>query len=235
MAGGKGTRLQPVIHTTPKLLALINKIPLLDYIINHLKKNGCTNIIICTGYLSEKIQNHISQRNYGIKIRLSKENSSLGTAGSLNLIKDFLEDEFFILYGDVFTTISLSKMLKFHRQKKADATLALHISDHPQDSTIVKIDKNKKIINLVEKPGETWGRYGNLTTTPLYILKKNVIEFILENKEIDFAKDVFPQMIKKNKKLFGYITKEYSKDIGTPERYQKVQKYIKSHQKDFLL
>lgn len=231
MAGGKGKRLRSIIGNIPKPLAPINGKPLLDYIIEHAKNNGCDNIIITTGYLGDKIKKHIKKNNYGITVKISQEDKSLGTAGSLLPVKDLLEEEFFVLYGDVFTTIDLSKMLKFHKQKKSDGTLALHASEHPQDSTIVKIDDNSKILNLLEKPGDDWEKYGNLTTTPLYVLKKDILNFIPENKEIDIAKDIFPEMLKAGKNLFGYLTNEYAKDMGNPERYEKVQQYVKITEK----
>lgn len=227
MAGGKGKRLKKIISDIPKPLAPINGKPLLDYIIEHAKNNGCDDIVITTGYLGNKIKEHVEKNNYGITVRISQESKPLGTAGSLIPIRDLLEEEFFVLYGDIFTTIDLSKMLKFHKQKKSDGTLALHTSDHPQDSTIVKIDYNSKILNLVEKPGEDWEKYGNLTATSLYILNKKILEFIEENQEIDIAKDIFPKMLEAGKNLFGYLTNEYAKDIGTPERYEKVQQYVK--------
>ncbi len=227
MAGGKGKRLREVISDIPKPLAQINGKPLLDYIIEHAKNNGCDNIIITTGYLGEKIKEHIEKNNYGIAIQISQEDKPLGTAGSLLPIKDLLEEEFFVLYGDVFTTINLSTMFKFHKQKHSDATLALHTSDHPQDSTIVKVNKNKKISKLVEKPGNNWKKYGNLTATSIYILKKDILNLIANDGEEDLTKDLFPKLLKKDKNLFGYITNEYAKDIGTPERYQKVQEYVK--------
>lgn len=227
MAGGKGTRLRPLTYTLPKPLVPLHDKTLLDYIIEHAKKNGCDNIIICTGYLGNKIKEHIERNNYGLSIRLSMENKPLGSAGALHLIKDLLENDFFILYGDVYTTINLRKMLKFHKQKKAVATLALHISDHPQDSTVVTIDKSGKLLSFIEKPGNEWTRYGNITSTSLYLLKKEVINFIAKAKAIDFAKDVFPTMLKGDQKLFGYITKEYAKDIGTPERYKSVLHVLK--------
>ncbi len=226
MAGGKGTRFKAVTTTLPKLLIPLNNRPLIDYIIEHVKNNDCDNIIICAGYLGDKIQEYIDRNDFGISIKLSRENKPLGTAGALRLIEDELEDEFFILYGDIYTTINLQKMLKFHKQRKSDATLALHTSDHPQDSTVVKIDKNSKLLKFIEKPGDNWRKYGNLTTTPLYILKKEVIDFIEPDAEVDFAKDIFPKMLKKGKRLFGYVTYEYAKDMGIPERYQKVQEYV---------
>lgn len=231
MAGGKGKRVRDVINDIPKPLAPINGKPLLDYIIEHAKNNSCDNIIVTTGYLGEKIKDHVENNNYGIKVQTSQENKPLGTAGSLLLIKNQLENEFFVLYGDIFTTINLSKMYKFHKQKKSYGTLAIHSSNHPQDSTVVKVDRNSRILNLVEKPGDDWKKYGNLTTTPIYVLKKETLSFIEKNKEVDIAKDIFPKMLKSEKNLYGYLTDEYSKDIGTPERYEKVQQYAKIAQK----
>lgn len=226
MAGGKGKRLRHVISDIPKPLAPINGKPIIDYVIEHVKKNGCNNIIVTIGYLGEKIKSYIENNNYDIPVLISQENQPLGTAGSLLLIKDLLEQEFFVLYGDIFTTINLSKMLKFHQQKKSDGTIALHTSDHPQDSTIVKVDKNDKILKLVEKPGKEWEKYGNLTATSLYILRKDILTHIPQNREIDIAKNIFPEMLKAGKNLFGYFTNEYAKDMGTPERYQKIQEYV---------
>lgn len=229
IAGGKGTRISSITTTIPKALLPLNNTPLIDYSINYLKKNDCDNIIICCGHLGNKIKEHIDKNTYNIPIKISTENKPLGTAGALHLIRDLLEDEFIVLFGDIYTTINLRKMLKFHKQKKADATLALHTSDHPQDSTVVKIDEKNRLLKLIEKPGENWKEYGNLTKTSLYILKKEVIDFIDEDKKTDFAKDVFPKMLNKGKRLFGYITKEYAKDMGTPQRYKEVQEYVKSN------
>lgn len=226
IAGGKGTRLKSLSKMVPKLLLPLNNKPLIEYLISHLKKNGCKNIVITTGYLGNKIREYVEKNNYGVKIHLSQEAKPLGTAGSLHLIKNLLEDEFFVLYGDVFTTIDLKKMFKFHKQRESDATLALHKSDHPEDSTVVKINNKSKILGLLEKPGENWKKHGNLTSTSLYILKKSILGFIEKNKEIDLTKDVFPGMLRKNKNLFGYITEEYAKDMGTPKRYKEVQKYV---------
>lgn len=232
IAGGKGTRISPITTTIPKLLLPLNNKPLIDYSISYLKKNGCDNIIICIGHLGHTIKEYIERKDYGVFIRLSMESKPLGTAGALHLIKNLLADEFFVLFGDIYTDINLRKMLQFHKQKNADATVALHTSDHPQDSTVVAIDKNRKLLSFIEKPGDDWKRYGNLTATSLYILKKDVISFIAKDKEVDFAKDVFPKMLKIGKKLFGYVTEEYAKDIGTPQRYKKVQEYSS---KNFLL
>lgn len=229
MAGGKGTRLRDVTEDAiPKPLIHVHNKPLLDHVIEHAIKNGCDNIIICTGYLGHKIQEHIESRQYNASIHVSQEQEPLGTAGALRLITDLLQDEFFILYADVYTTINFKKMFQFHKKSKADATIAVHLSDHPQDSTVVKIDKHGKYLEMIEKPGDKWPRYGNLTQTSLYLVKKKVLSFIRQNTKQDFETDVFTTMLKKKKRLYGYFTNEYSKDLGTPNRYHKLVNKLKA-------
>jgi len=226
LAGGKGKRLKSLTKTIPKPLIQLNNKPLIDRILDHVKQYGVNNVIMCTGYLAEKIMSHLNAKNYGVMISESQESKPLGTAGPLHLIKNRLDKEFFVLYGDVYITVNLKKMLDFHHQQNADVTLALHSSDHPQDSTVVTIDNNEMITSFVEKPGEKWKKYGNLTSAALYVVKKDIIKFIREGRVVDFARDVFPQMLKNGKKLYGYVTDEYAKDIGTPKRYEEVNRAI---------
>lgn len=223
MAGGKGERLRPLTDKTPKPLLPINGIPLLDILIRHCTKNGADNIIVCTGYLAEKVAEHVEKQDFDTFIRESREATPLGTAGPLLPIKNELENEFFVLYGDVYTTADLRKMMEFHKQNKADATLLLHNSDHPQDSTVVKVDSAGRITGFVEKPGSD--KYGRLTSAALYVLDKKVLDFIDSGKVVDFAKDVFPKMLANGKKLYGYASEEFTRDMGTAERYKEVEKY----------
>ncbi len=220
MAGGKGTRLQKVTNDEiPKALVQINNKPLLDYVIEHAIKNDFDKIIICTGHLGHKIQEYISNKNYDASIYISQESEPMGTAGSLHLISDLLEDEFFIIYADVYSTINLKKMFDFHKKTKANVTIAVHKSNHPQDSTVVKIDKNGKYLAMIQKPGDKWKEYGNLTQTSLYIVKKDILNYVKKNIKQDFESDIFPLLLNKGEDIYGYMTSEYTKDMGTPERY----------------
>lgn len=223
MAGGEGKRLRPLTDKLPKPLLPINGEPLLDKLVRHCVRNGADNVFICTNYLADKISGHIEDACYGALVRESRETAPLGSAGPLLLVKEKLENEFFVLYGDVYTTADLRKMLEFHRQKKGDATLLLHTSDHPQDSTVVTVDGSSRITGFVEKPGSE--RYGSLTNAALYVLNRDVVNFIDTGKAVDFAKDVFPKMLALGKKLYGYVSEEYTKDMGTLERYREVEEY----------
>jgi len=229
MAGGKGTRLSDLTKDAiPKALVQVQDKPLLDYVIEHTIKNGCDNIIICTGHLAHQIEEHIKSKEYSASILISQEKKLLGTAGPLHLISDLLEEEFFVLYADVYSTINMKKMLDFHFKSKADATIAVHKSSHPHDSTIVKIDEKGKYIEMIQKPGDKWKLYGNITQTSLYLMKKDVLKFIKHDSKQDFETDVFPLMLKNKKSIFGYLTKEYTKDMGTPDRYNKLVNKLQS-------
>lgn len=228
MAGGEGKRLRDITNDAiPKSLVEINNRPLLDHVLECVIKNDCDDIIICTGYLGKKIEEFISGKNYNASIQISYEKELLGTAGALHLISDLLDNDFFVVYADVFTTINLKKMYQFHKKRKADVTVAVHESEHPYDSTVVKIDKEGRYLEMIEKPGDEWKKYGNLTQTSLYLMKKKTLNFIPQDRATTLEKDIFPVMLKKNKRLFGYKTSEFSKDIGTPQRYYEVVRKLK--------
>jgi len=226
IAGGKGTRLRPLADTTPKLLLKLKNKPLLDYIIDLLKKNDCDNIIICTRHLSEKIEEHVKKNNSDIPIRLSKENKPLGTAGALYLIKDMLEDEFLILYGDVYTTINLRKMFEFHKKKKAVVTAAIHRSEHPKDSNLVEFNSDARITKILLKP------HSEIPTKPynlaaLYVVSRDIIKHLTPETPYDFEYDLLPKLLDENMPIYAYHTSEFIMDIGTPERLEKAGKILK--------
>ncbi|HVZ11461.1 MAG TPA: nucleotidyltransferase family protein [Patescibacteria group bacterium] len=232
MAGGRGTRLRDITgDTIPKPLVELEGKPLLDHVIENAIKNECSNIIICTGHLGHKIEEHVKNKQYNASIHISQEEQPLGTAGALHLISSQLDNEFFIIYADVYSTINLKKMFEFHKARSADATIAIHISDHPQDSTVVKVDQDGRYLDMIQKPGDDWPKYGNLTQTSLYLVKKEALDFIQENTKQDFETDVFPTMLTAKKRIYGYLTSEYTKDMGTPERYHKVIARLTSENK----
>lgn len=112
LAGGVGTRLRPITDYVPKPLVPVNNIPIIEWQLRYLKKFGINNVIICSGYKAEQIQNYLEhKKNFGMNIKHSIEKSQLGTGGAIkkaaNLIK---EKSFLVLNGDVITTIDLKKM-----------------------------------------------------------------------------------------------------------------------------
>ena len=230
LAGGKGERISKVYKNTPKSLIKIFGKPILQYQLETLEKENISNVIIFTHHLSEKIENFISK--YSSKkliIKCIKEKSPLGTAGSLLANLEKLDDDFCVIYGDIIFDIDLKKFYKFHNSKDSDASLLLHPNDHPKDSDLVEIDDEGKIIKFHKYPHVENIFFPNLVNAAIYILKKDSL-FKNKNisKKLDFGKDIFPKMLK-NKKIFGYLSPEYAKDVGTPERIKLAKKHLKSN------
>jgi len=220
IAGGKGTRLRPITSNIPKPCVNIINEPMLGHLIKILKDNGFEEIIITVGYLGDMIEKLIGDgSNYGVKLSYFYEELPLGTAGAIRLLKDKLDDTFLIISSDILFDVDLKDMLKFHKEKKSVATLALTVTDIPVAYGIVVTESDDRIVKFLEKP--TWGEvFSDKINAGIYLLEPKVIDFIPEKSKFDFSKGLFPLLLKNNDKLFGYsININYWLDIGTPEKY----------------
>jgi len=112
LAGGQGTRLKPITDYIPKPLIPINNTPILEWQIRYLKKFGINDIIICTGYKTDQIENFLNKKKFGVKVRFSIEKAPLGTGGALKKIAPLIKEKSFLVFnGDIITNINLKKML----------------------------------------------------------------------------------------------------------------------------
>lgn len=224
LAGGLGTRLREKIKKIPKPMIKIGGLPLLEHQINLLKRYNIKEIFILTCYLSEVIEKYFRDgRNFGVSITYFKEKNPLGTTGGVKEIEDKLNNNFIVIYGDVMIDMDISKMLAFHKKKNSECTLVLHPNDHPYDSDLVEIDSNQKIIAFHPKPHSENEYFRNLVNAGLYIVSSKILRYIKRGVKADFAKDIFPKIVKKAV-LYGYNTAEYLKDVGVPERIVEVRR-----------
>lgn len=224
LAAGIGTRMQATFPGIPKVMLSIGGKPLLEQSINHLKKYDFRQIFINLHYFPEVIKEHFGNgKKIGVEIVYSFEPKLLGTAKALVNFKKYLTETFAVIYGDVFTTLDFSKMLKFHKTKKSQVTLLVHETDHPEDSDLVAIDKTARIYRFYISPHKKLPKDTNLSSAAIYLLEPEILKFLPKNKPADFLEDFFPILLKKGFRIFGYESSEYSKDIGTPARYEKVK------------
>ena len=221
-AGGKGTRISSITDEIPKAMITINGIPILEYQLLLARRYGYTDFLFMIGFLGNKIKEYFGDGSrWGVTIDYFQENKPLGTAGAFASIKEKINDNFWVFYGDTVMDFDMGKMLSFHKMQHADATLFLHPNDHPYDSDLVDIDNESQIREFYPKPREN-GYYRNLVNAALYIFSPVILNYIEENKKSDFGKNIFPLALKNGAKLFGYVSAEYIKDMGTPDRYHKV-------------
>ncbi len=228
LAGGKGTRMGNLTEDIPKPMLCIGKKPLLEHHINLLKKFGVTDIIILVNHLKNKIIDHFQDgKEFGVSISYFEEPSPLGTVGGIKEIEERLQEDFLVIYGDVMINMNLERLIKFHHDKKSECTLVLHPNDHPYDSDLLEVDTHCRIKAFYPKPHDENKYYRNLVNAGVYILTPKIFHFLEKGIKADFGRDIFPGIFNKIK-MFGYNTSEYLKDMGTPARYEKVNKDLES-------
>ncbi len=223
MAGGFGTRLRPLTMTIPKPMVSVLNTPMMEHIVNLLKKYDITEVISVLYFQPEIITSYFEDGSkFGIDMKYIKAVADYGTAGAVRNAHELLDKRFIIISGDVLTDFELSKAIEFHEQKKAMATILLTRVPNPLQYGIVMTDKEGKITRFLEKP--SWGQvFTDTINTGIYILEPEVLKYIPYQEEFDFSKDLFPFMLKNNLPLFGYVNEGYWRDIGNLNEYQKGQ------------
>jgi len=238
LCAGKGERLKPLTENIPKPMVDINNKPVLEYFILLCKKHRINEIAINTSYIPEKIKNYFGDGSkFGVKIKYSFEPKLLGTAGALNNFRDFLTETFFVIYGDNLTNLNLSKMLRYHRDKKAVATLYIYREKMINEKTsigCVVIDENNKIMEIIENPNKKEKKRikkipekRKFINAGIYIFEPEVLQLIQKGYS-NFSYDIFPKMLELNKPLYGYQEDCYFKEIGQMLRYSKAKQDIES-------
>lgn len=215
MAGGKGTRLRPITYSIPKPLVPIAGKPCIGYTLDSYYRAGIKDAIITTGYKFESlITGVLAFKNEDQNILFSVEKDPAGTAGSVKLISNFIDDTFIVGSGDTLADFDISEIIRFHKESKSKLTIALTRVDDPSQFGIVELDHDV-ITRFLEKPspGET---FSNLINAGIYVIEPEILDHIPHGVEYDFAKQLFPKLIKQGYKIHGFIGKGEWLDTGRP-------------------
>src|SRR6185436_5102814 len=224
LAGGKGTRLKDRLGDLPKPLIPVAGKPLLEHQVELAKKHGFTDIIIFVCYRPDLIETALGDGSrWGLRIRYLIEKEPLGTAGAVLAGYDLLAETFVVLYGDTMVNVDLGRFWDAHHASKADATLLLHPNDHPLDSDLVEVNAQGWVTAFHNRPHPTNRYFQNLVNAALYVINKEALARWTENiRASDFGKDLFPAMLQHGARLRAYNSPEYIKDMGTPQRLDRV-------------
>lgn len=217
MAGGSGSRLRPITIERPKpMITIVNK-PVLGHILDLLKRNGITDVVITVQYMASIIQDYFGDgSNLGMNITYFAEENPLGTAGGVKNVQSVLDDTFLVISGDAITDFDLQKIIAFHREKQAKATLTLYRVPNPLEYGVIITDGDGYITQFLEKP--SWGEViSDTVNTGLYVVEPDVLDMIPPGSAYDFSKQLFPNMLKRNLPLAGYVADGYWCDIGNIE------------------
>ena len=220
LAGGRGTRLGPLTKECPKPLLEVGGRPLLAYQFDLLAEAGVSQVFVTTGYLAEQIEQFCHCYASPMKISCVREKTPLGTAGGVALLAQQLEEDFLLLYGDVFLGVDLLAFYTFHQQQQAFATLYAHPNDHPWDSDLLEVDEGQQVRAIHKKPHTA--QPANMSNAALYVLSPRLFRYIPSGSS-DFMHDVLPAALAAGERLVAYNKGEFLKDMGTPERLAAVE------------
>lgn len=225
-AGGKGTRISEITgDVIPKPMLEISGYPILYHQMMNLKKNGITDITVIIGHLGNVIKDYFGDgKQFGLNISYVEEDPEkpLGTAGSLYFLKDKLKENFVFLLADVFIDIDFEKMEQYHIANNADVTLLTHPNGHPFDSDLV-VEEGGVVKAFDYKSNDrTTYNYKNLVNAGVMIFSPSVFKYLTELRKYNYEKDIIVPLINEGK-VVSYKSSEYAKDMGTPERYRRVQ------------
>ena len=226
MAGGEGTRLRPLTSNCPKpMLPLANR-PMMEHIVTLLKRHGIDEIVVTVAFLANQIRTYFGDGSeFGIKVVYATEDQPLGTAGSVRNAMDVLDERFLVISGDVLTDIDLGKILAFHEEKQALATIGLVHVPNPLEFGIVITREDGSIDRFLEKP--TWGQvFSDTINTGIFVLEPEIFDFIPDGRPVDFSGEVFPALLEASKPLYGAVAEGYWEDVGTLDSYVTAHKDV---------
>ena len=215
MVGGLGTRLRPLTEHTPKPMLKVGNKPILETIILNFKKYGFTNIILSVSYKSEVIEEYFQDgKKFGVNIEYIHEDKRMGTAGALSLMRDKLDNDFFVMNGDLLTNINFEHMMQYHILHRSIATMGVREYDFQVPYGVVNIN-GENIVSIVEKPLHKF-----FVSAGVYVLDNKVLDYIPNDEFYDMP-TLFENIIKNKLKSISFPIHEYWLDIGRIDEYEK--------------
>ena len=237
LAGGLGTRLRPIIADRPKPMAQIGSQPFLAYQLDLLRRQDFTEIILCTGYMSQAIEEHFGDGgDFGVQIIYSVEEKPMGTGGAIKNAAHLVSGTFLVLNGDTYIQADLWDLIHFHRDRDAAdracplATIGLSQVSDPSRSGLVQVDHVGRIVRFIEK-GTVRGQAPsegdcNIVSAGAYVFEPGILDFIPSDRNVSLELEVFPHLVEMKAPLYGYMLGGSFVDMGTPEGYRRMQEIV---------
>ena len=217
LCGGVGAKLRPITYEIPKPMILIHDRPVLEYIIEHLKDEGITDILLAVGYKQEKIISYFGNGSrFGVNIHYITEEKPLGTAGCLSAVSDIVDNTFLLLYGDILSKVDIADMLRAHRKNKVLATMALTTAPDVSTYGVAKL-KGNKVVGFIEKPSHEMAP-SRLINAGVFIMEPEILENVSGGGKV-MLESIFEKIAPQDQ-LGGYVYDGKWFDLETPERYE---------------
>ncbi len=220
MAGGLGTRLRPLTDNCPKPMLEVGGKPILELIIDSLKKQGFYQFYIAVNYLSEQIFDYFGNgEKFSIQVEYIREEKRLGTAGALSLLPSTLADtaeKLIVLNGDVLTRVNFNSLLHFHDNTQSDATVCVRDYDVQIPFGVIDIEQNK-VTQIVEKPIHKY-----FVNAGIYCINTKQLAKIPNDEYLDMP-DLLSNLMLNDAGVNAFPVHEYWVDIGRHEQLEKAK------------
>jgi dTDP-glucose pyrophosphorylase/predicted transcriptional regulator len=211
MAGGYGKRLGMLTKKCPKALLKFNNKPLLQHILEYVKKNNFHNIQISLFFLKKMIKNFILKKNhFSLKIKFLEERNPMGTIGSIGLIKK-ISNNFVVLNCDVISDVNLNELLKFHKKHKSTLTIGIKYFQYKNPYGVI-ISKKNRFISFKEKPNVNF-----TINTGIYVFNRKIIS-IIKKFNLRNIEDLITKLKNNNYKILTYPIFENWHDLGQDKK-----------------
>jgi mannose-1-phosphate guanylyltransferase len=241
LAAGKGTRVRPITHTTPKPMIPIMQKPVMEFLLELLRQHGFNQIMVNVSHLSEEIENYFRDgQRFGVQIAYSFEGriedgkligDALGSAGGLKRIQDFqpfFDDTFVVLCGDALIDLDLGEAVRRHKEKGAMASLITKRVPPDQVSSygVVVSDPDGRVLSFQEKPSVE-DAASDLINTGIYIFEPEVFDFIPSGEPFDIGSELFPKLVEAGAPFFALPMEFEWVDIGkVPDYWQAIRSVL---------
>lgn len=227
MSAGEGTRLRPLTYVVPKpLMPIVNR-PVLGHLLNLMARHSIKEIVMNLHYYAEKIENYFKDgADWGVDIVYSKEKELLGTAGGVKKVQQYFNDTFFVTSGDGLTDLDFGEVWRFHKERGGIATIVLKEMDLKFEYGMIKLGKDGRVEGFMEKPRWSDVSPHSLVNTGIYIFEPGIFDYIPHGKFFDFGNNVWPLLLKKRERIYGYIMKGEWCDIGNLSEYRRGQREV---------
>jgi mannose-1-phosphate guanylyltransferase/phosphomannomutase len=194
--------------------------PCMEHILELLRGHGFEDVIVTVAFLPQAIRSYFGDgTNFGLDIQYSVEESPLGTAGSVRLASDALDDTFLVISGDALCDIDLKRIVDFHKEQGAAVTIGLKSVENPLEFGIVVTDEGGKVERFLEKP--SWGQvFSDTINTGIYVLEPEVLKHVPTDRPYDFSKELFPLLLEMGRPIYGFVCDGYWQDIGNLDQYR---------------
>ncbi len=219
LLGGLGTRLRPFTLSQPKPLIPILDRPFLFYQLHELKRYGVREVILALGHKAAHFRRFLGDgRAWGVKFIYSLEKEPLGTGGAIRNAERWVRGPTLVMNGDILSDLDLGALAAFHARRKAEATVAMVSVPDPSSYGLIETEKDGRIRFFLEKPSPD-----KVTTDTInagcYLFEPSVFREIPAGRAVSVEREVFPALLKKGRRLFGYRHRGYWSDIGTLPTY----------------